>query len=111
MDLLINYDWPGNVRQLEHELERAAIVCGQDNVIDLDDLSSELIIYANSFPGASTTKGKLKDIIERVERDLIALSLAENQWNIMKTSKILGLTRKGLKDKISRHKIKPKNDQ
>ena len=69
MDLLINYDWPGNVRQLEHELERAAIVCGQDNTIDLDDLSSELIIYANATPGTPKAKGKLKDIIERVERD------------------------------------------
>jgi len=111
MDLLVNYDWPGNVRQLEHELERAAVVCGNDNTIDLNDLSSKLIIYANAIPGAPKVKGKLKDIIERIERDLITSSLAENEWNIMKTSKILGLTRKGLKDKMARHKIKPQKDQ
>jgi len=106
MDLLINYNWPGNVRQLEHELERAAVVCGHDNTIDLNDLSSELVIYANTIPGILTVKGKLKDIIERVERDLIISTLTECDWNIMQTSKILGLTRKGLKDKISRHNIK-----
>lgn len=105
LETLINYDWPGNVRQLEHELERAAIVCGPDAEIDFNDLSTELVVASDIAYESREQSGKLRDIVEKVERDIIKTTLAEYKGNIMQSSKALGLTRKGLKDKISRYKI------
>jgi two-component system response regulator HupR/HoxA len=51
-------------------------------------------------------KGRLRDNIEKVEKDIIESSLLENDWNILQTSQQLGLTRKGLKDKMARYGIK-----
>ena len=105
MDMLTRYNWPGNVRQLEHEIERAAIVCGPDNRIDSQDLSPEFTISSNTFAASDGPIGKLKEITERIEREVIISTLKEFGGNIMQTSKVLGLTRKGLKDKMSRYKI------
>jgi transcriptional regulator with GAF, ATPase, and Fis domain len=50
-------------------------------------------------------RGPLKELIEKVERDTIVACLAETRGNILKSSRLLGLTRKGLKDKMARYGI------
>jgi hydrogenase-4 transcriptional activator len=105
MDALTKYNWPGNVRQLEHELERAAIVCGPDGQIDIEDFSNDLFLSPDSLNGSFETKGQLKEIVEKVERDIIISTLLKQGGNISRSAKILGLTRKGLKDKIARYNI------
>jgi Nif-specific regulatory protein len=105
MDALTKYNWPGNVRQLEHELERAAIVCGINGQIDIKDFSTELFLSPDSLIGSLETKGQLKEIVEKVERDIIISTLLKQGGNISQSAKILGLTRKGLKDKIARYNI------
>jgi len=103
LDVLNRYAWPGNVRQLEHELERAAVVCESENQIELSDLSPELLGSTAADMDTSGYHGKLREVIERVERDLLTATLEQTDGNILKTSKLLGLTRKGLKDKMSRY--------
>lgn len=107
LSLLCRYSWPGNVRQLENELERAAIVCDTEGVISSSDLSPELRGAAIDDNPAKGYHGQLKDLVEKIERDLITATLAETGGNILKTSKLLGLTRKGLKDKMARYQIAP----
>ncbi|UCC79549.1 MAG: sigma-54-dependent Fis family transcriptional regulator, partial [Candidatus Zixiibacteriota bacterium] len=110
MDALISYFWPGNIRQLENELERAAVICSPDNVIDVANLSSEIISSDSADGRILKYKGKLRDTVERIEKEVISSSLVENDWNILQTSQHLGLTRKGLKDKMARYGIrKPEN--
>ena len=111
LDVLNRYDWPGNVRQLEHELERAAVVCDSENPIDICDLSPELLGSTASEIDTSGYHGKLREVVERVERDLLVSTLDQTSGNILKTSKILGLTRKGLKDKMTRYGIAGKKEQ
>jgi transcriptional regulator with GAF, ATPase, and Fis domain len=106
MDILVSYSWPGNIRQLENELERAAIICDAARQIDIGHLSKELIINAGLRQEYRIPQGSLQEIVERVERDIITASLRQHDGNIMQTSKALGLTRKGLKNKIARYKIK-----
>ncbi len=106
MDLLQSYDWPGNIRQLENEIERAAIICDIAGQIDTNHLSRELIINQGNIPGQDLPQGSLQEIIERVEHDVITASLRQHKGNIMQTSKALGLTRKGLKNKLARYGIK-----
>ncbi len=105
MELLSNYTWPGNIRQLENEIERAAVVSNFDEPIDVCDLSTEIIGCASVPSSVDGYRGQLKEAVERVERELITSTLKENQGNILKSSKSLGLTRKGLKDKMARYGI------
>jgi Nif-specific regulatory protein len=111
LDVLSRYSWPGNVRQLEHELERAAVVCDSENQIDLCDLSPELLGSTAADIDTTGYTGRLREVVERVERDLVVSTLSQTGGNILKTSKILGLTRKGLKDKMARYGIAAKKDE
>ncbi|MEW6051119.1 MAG: sigma-54-dependent Fis family transcriptional regulator [Candidatus Zixiibacteriota bacterium] len=106
LERFLRYDWPGNVRQLEHELERAAVVCGSDGVIEVTDLSPVLAAPAFSGEQSNSYRGELRLVVERVEREMIAQTLKEHEGNIMQTAEALGLTRKGLKDKMDRYGIK-----
>lgn len=111
MDLLCGYAWPGNVRQLENEIERAVVVCGSTGIIEKRHMSPELLGAAEGSRDFRKYRGKLRDIVENIEKEIIASTLAENDSNILRTSKILGLTRKGLKDKMARYGIDTKEDR
>lgn len=106
LDAITRYSWPGNVRQLENELERAAVVCDNKGVIDIHDLSSELTTNVSAVNNGNTNRGQLREMVEQVERDLIVSSLHNNKGNILQTAKALGLTRKGLKDKMVRYGLR-----
>jgi transcriptional regulator with PAS, ATPase and Fis domain len=101
----MKYSWPGNIRQLENEIERAAVVCGSSGIIDTKDLSPDLFASAGDQASSSGYRGRLKDIVEKVEMEVIKASLAEFRGNVLQTSKALGLTRKGLKNKMTRYNI------
>jgi len=105
MDCLMKYTWPGNVRQLEHELERAAVICDSDCRIDSEHLSIEISCAEMNTEIKPGYHGKLRDIVERIEKQVICATLKEYKGNILQVSKVLGLTRKGLKDKITRYQI------
>ncbi len=105
LSLLEKYSWPGNIRQLENEIERAALVCDIDGVIDVEDFSAEVKSSSSEQINTSGYHGKLRDAVNKLEIDLIKRMLAETDGNILKSSKLLGLTRKGLKDKIARYGI------
>jgi len=105
MEALTRYAWPGNVRQLENEIERAAVVCDTKGIIDLTDLSPEVRQSAGSGSPPGRLHGSLRDSVESLERDLISAALAEHEGNILQTANALGLTRKGLKDKMTRYGI------
>ncbi|MEW6412620.1 MAG: sigma 54-interacting transcriptional regulator [Candidatus Zixiibacteriota bacterium] len=111
LDFLSGCPWPGNVRQLENEIERAAVVCDTDGVIDVADLSPELIRSRGDNPDVKGYTGNLRDITEKIERDIIESTLTENRGNILKSSRLLGLTRKGLKDKMARYGITVDNTE
>ncbi len=105
LETLSRYSWPGNIRQLENEIERAAVVCGADEIIDVGDLSQEVITSSSTYTEPQSFHGELREIVEKVEREIITATLTRNKGNILKTSKELGLTRKGLKDKMTRYGI------
>jgi transcriptional regulator with GAF, ATPase, and Fis domain len=109
MDMLQRSQWPGNVRQLENELERASVICDTSGEIDIHHLSPEMIASSGAEKPHSQAHGQLHDTVERVEADIIRAALKQCKGNILQTSKMLGLTRKGLKNKISRYKIEMDN--
>jgi DNA-binding NtrC family response regulator len=95
IDEMMLYDWPGNVRELENAIERAVVV-GKERQIMPEDLP----ILCHE-PAAAPRRNTL----EEVERAHIRQILAENQWNIARTSRILGIDRSTLYNKIKRYQI------
>ncbi|NNK84707.1 MAG: sigma-54-dependent Fis family transcriptional regulator, partial [Desulfobacterales bacterium] len=95
IDELMLYEWPGNVRELENAIERAVVV-GKEREVRPDDLPFCRIDDPILIP-----KNALKDI----EKAHIEKILHNNQWNIAKSSKILGIDRTTLYSKIKRYCI------
>jgi Nif-specific regulatory protein len=105
LDFLIRFNWPGNIRELENEIERAAVTCRFNGIIEPKDLSPRLLLSSERVDAQSESQEELKVIVERVERNIIKKALAENKGNVLQASRVLGLTRKGLVNKIKRYKI------
>jgi len=95
MDEMMLYDWPGNVRELENAIERA-IVVGKERSLQPQDLPIFRPEHLTCVIGNT-----LKD----VEKAHIVQILDQNQWNIARSSKILGIDRSTLYSKIRRHQI------
>ena len=95
MDEMMIYDWPGNIRELENAIERAVVVGRQREI-----LPENLPIFGNE-PAPAVRAHSLKD----VEKNHIERVLTENQWNIARSAKILGIDRSTLYSKIKRYDI------
>lgn len=110
LEVICKYHWPGNVRQLEHELERATVVRKSERRVELTDISKEVVSGSATDAPISAYGGRLRDVVERIEIDLITAALKSNEGNILRTSEQLGLTRKGLRDKMARYNISTTED-
>jgi Nif-specific regulatory protein len=113
LEVLSNYSWPGNTRQLENEVKRlVASVRGKMITEDhLDDSIRNLAIPIRSFPPKeepapkSPASRSLPDAVERLERRLIEEALQNSGGNKQKAAQVLGLSRQGLIKKLKRLSI------
>jgi DNA-binding NtrC family response regulator len=109
LDVLTRYWWPGNVRQLKNEIQRAVAMSTSRGTVEPDHLSSDLSappssigsVRSSALP-AVTVPRNLAVAIEEVERDLIVGTLDRTGGNISETARLLGLTRRGLYLKMRR---------
>ena len=103
MEVLMNYDWPGNIRELENVIERAAILCS-DNTIEPRDLSltNSPILQPGSSSGVIGTALPMKEI-ERLHIEGVLKSFRGNKTE---TAKVLGISLKTLYTKIQQFQIK-----
>lgn len=97
---LKNYEWKGNVRELENVLERAINFMGDREIIDVDDLPKEV-----TGKKASIIPKRLQDILEESEKNAIILALRASDGNKTKAAKILDIGRTSLYEKIEKYKI------
>ena len=101
---MLNYSWPGNLRELRNIAERAMILC-RGGRIDLDDLPISIRQGRNtSFPGNSTG-GSLKTIMEHTEKKLIQDALEKTDNSRQKAAAVLGIHRTGLYQKMKKYNI------
>jgi DNA-binding NtrC family response regulator len=106
MRQLMAYAWPGNVRQLENAIERAVAFGGGRSQIDVLDLPPE--IQQASDPAVPTAVAlpeeglDLDSFVSKIERELIALSLARTGGNKGQAAKLLNLKRTTLVEKLKR---------
>lgn len=106
LTLFRKYPWPGNIRELENEIERAVTLAEPDQVITPDLLSHRFYAgqYQNSIP--VSLNANLKTQVETLEKQMIQKALDAHQGNISRASETLGLSRMGLHKKIERYKMK-----
>jgi len=97
LDALRRHNWPGNVRELQNRVKRA-IVLADGSTIGPSELELE-----TPNGSVSTSSSTLKEAKEALERDILANTLRENNGNISKTAKALGISRPTLYDLMSRY--------
>jgi DNA-binding NtrC family response regulator len=108
LEAFSQYWWPGNVRQLKNEIQRAVAMSMPGGIIDDTHLSPEIGATASSvMPRMTPTRTarsatNLATAIEEVERELIQAALNGSSGNISQAARVLGLTRRGLYLKLRR---------
>jgi hydrogenase-4 transcriptional activator len=108
LDLFARYRWPGNVRQLRNEIQRAVAMSRPGGSIEPDHLSADLSLPSSTAAVQNLTAerafsaGNLATAIEQVERTFIVSALGQASGNISETARVLGLTRRGLYLKMRR---------
>jgi len=104
IDMLMIYSWPGNIRELENCIERAAIL-STDRVIRPHNLPPTL---QTALSSGTTSKGTLQLVVDKVEKQLIIDSLTSTQGNVLKSAKELGISNRKLGLRITKYGIEPK---
>jgi DNA-binding NtrC family response regulator len=103
LDLLMSYHWPGNIRELEHVLERAMAFAGEEEIQPRD-----VLLPAQSQPVTQEAAGPavhpgLTDTIAGVEQSLIDDALRRAAGNQAKAAQFLGIPRTTLRDKMAKY--------
>ena len=102
-EILKNYRWSGNVRELKNLAERLSILCF-DSKITADRLPQEIILTKPNIENILKAENKsLTEIIEEVEKQLIQNALSKTGNNKAKAAELLGLPPSTLKSKIEKY--------
>ncbi len=106
MQTLLDYSWPGNVRELENVIQRA-VVLARKNIITIGKLGTEgKKTGINAFIQNAIEQGmSFKNIVNRIEKELILTALRKNNGNRTKAADCLQIHRRLLYSKIKEHNI------
>lgn len=100
LHILMDYDWPGNVRQLENIIERAVVLC-QGEIITSDHLPQR--IKEKSYSTVINIEKEKHINLNEIEKNIILKILQEENFNQTKTAQRLGISRKQLRTKMKNY--------
>jgi DNA-binding NtrC family response regulator len=109
LNLFSEYWWPGNVRQLRNEVQRAVAMAPPRGIVTPEHLSPDLTSTepgppSSGMPTKVALRGgqTLASVVDDIERNLIREMLSSHRGNISESARSLGLTRRGLYLKLRR---------
>lgn len=91
---LMDYSWPGNIRELQHTIERSVILC-EGNTLQEEDI----LLKQKTHP----VLNELEMTLEEMERDMIVHALSRHQGNYTAAAAQLGVSRQTLYNKTKRY--------
>ena len=100
LEILSAYDFPGNVRELENEVQRLVIQADEGSFLTPELLSPRVRQIETVLLSANAAKGSLKEMVDQVERHILIEALREHGNNKTAAAKTLGITREGLHKKL-----------
>lgn len=92
-DKLLKYSWPGNIRELQHTIEKAVIL-SEGNVLKAEDFFMRPILSGRT--------GEAELTLEEMEKRMINLAIEKNNGNLSAAAEQLGITRQTLYNKIKK---------
>lgn len=109
VDHLKTYPWPGNVRELANVIQQMMVFC-KGKTITINDLPPHLLLQEGKVKEKKGERIQLMRVIQDIEKKWILSKLKETDWNQEKATKLLGITRKMLLNRIKKYNIKiPRN--
>lgn len=105
LELMTQFPWPGNIRQLENVIERI-MVMEEASVIHPEQLPDEILEFEEDqfierqVKSLGGLKEKVKDATRKIERRAIEDALTATQQNVTQAARLLNLSRKGLQLKM-----------
>jgi len=114
-DCFLAYPWPGNIRELEHVIERM-ILMAEGPFLTLKLVPPEITSadgepnLSNEEPTEPPGHDVLKSHMEQMERQIIARCLNECGGNVTRAAERLGLSRKGLQLKMIKHRLRKQEE-
>jgi transcriptional regulator with PAS, ATPase and Fis domain len=112
--LLEQFDWPGNVRQLEAVIERAVISCDGDTVeprhlprtLTRQTLPADLSIPTNNREFLALKKRLREQSVADLEREFVLEALQRNHWNVTRAAAEVGIQRPNFQMLMRRHGVR-----
>ncbi|PWL16531.1 sigma-54-dependent Fis family transcriptional regulator [Falsochrobactrum shanghaiense] len=106
-EYLMSRQWPGNVRQLRHEVERAFVFCENNQLtvadfgkVEATGVPTAAVPRHHPQPAGDETTGALRQAVDRVEAEMIASAMARFNGNKKKVAEHLGVSRSYLYKKL-----------
>ena len=102
LDVLIKYPFPGNVRELEHVIQRT-ITLARGPVIRPADLPEEIRHHQ------ATTQGTLEERLEAVEKEMLLSALEKRDWVQTQAAELLGISERVLRYKMRKYDMQKRD--
>ncbi len=111
---MLNYSWPGNIRELENLIERISVLV-ETETIELNDLPEYIINNASTNISCSVASVfdngvGFNQAVDQYQRSLILHALNETRWVKTRAAKLLKINRTTLVEKIKKMKLEQKNE-
>ncbi len=112
--ILMNYEWPGNIRELENMIERISVLVESNDlhVHDLPECIKNSSSYSASPPVSSIFNNNIgfNEAVDHYQRALISHALNESGWVKARAAEMLKMNRTTLVEKIKKMNIKPETE-